>query len=563
MKGGKICFSLFAVILISGFFLFQITSTGHCEVFRYGEEYRWNTLEPITARSPVEWGIMSLLYPRLFWYDESVIGGYHPGLKPRLVENNVHGEQNKGQFSMRFRTDSPLDPGDFRYTLDLMTHEKTYYHQPRYCYAWDQGGEDRIYYEPNLDPRAFSIDMRGGSPLAMANFHLVRRKSLGDCIERGTEQRDVINNAATGPFRIEEVGDNRMILSARNQVRERGIDRVELIIAAFSNLRDRLKQSQRNPNSLDMIPEMNIREISYYEEGERAINYRTCPIPSNNFWSIGFNYKVRGADDPRNLFHNRIFRRYLGLAVKAGDLFSNTLSMNEGFGELICGPLYQRPGLERLYGDIEFCCSRDWWPQGADLATLRTRLINENVLRGKKEGGPLRFGGRPVTLTFLHPIFGRMGTELENIVARMVEVFPNYGIRLRPVPARNLKEWEEKLEKRDFDLVIKEDYYDYSFDITPYFHPAHPLNICGLPRDSSSLIQRLIREVQSPPAGEDRLSCLKALNCALSDEVVAIFLWNLKYCTVFRKVVDYGGKEAGPNDIDLFQGIEDWTIGRP
>ncbi len=532
--------------------------------FRYGEESRWHTLEPITARYPVEKRIASLLYGRMFHYDKSIKKDSHPGLKPNFLVPDNPLRKSGTTYVLYFKADSPAIPDDFIYTLKLMTHPGTFYKQSYYLYGWGRNpalsNVDSLAQVHFDTPDNLHIKINEAYTLYRANFHLVKKRSLFDYIPKGIEDKIVINNASTGSFIIEDVGESKLMMVKKKNHYNRGIDRAEVIVSTFGNLRDRLRQDKRDENSIDMIPEMNIKEIDAYEDPSISMKYRITTPNSNNFWMIAFNYKHKGDNSPRKLFHNEIFRKYLSLLVNTKEIFANTLQLDEGHGVLLCGPLYKRPGLERLYIGMKFCPNRLKASSRDDMQhDLRRRLMMSGLVKPDKRG-LLKIGKQntPVIFRILFPIFGPMGTELEQIVETLKSKMGDAGIILKAMPARNMPDWQRRLSAGDFDLVLKTEYYDYSFDITHNFQENHPLNVSGAPNDVKADLIRRINNFKKPPSGSDRASALTELNRFLSEKSVAIFMWNLKYKTVYRSVLDTGA--SGINDIDMFQNIDDWRI---
>ncbi|KPA10456.1 hypothetical protein MHK_009339, partial [Candidatus Magnetomorum sp. HK-1] len=95
--------------------------------------------------------------------------------------------------------------------------------------------------------------------------------------------------------------------------------------------------------------------------------------------------------------------------------------------------------------------------------------------------------------------------------------------------------------------------------ITPYFTEPHPLNICGVPNDIKNNLNSILNKYHSAIGKRNKIKHLVKLNALLSNKEVAVFLWNLKYKTVYRSVVDVGNSN-GINDMDMFQNIDEWSI---
>jgi len=539
------------------------------EILRIGETTRWQTLEPVTARLPVEKRISSLLYQRMFLYDKTVFEVEHIGLKPNLVEV-IKADTIGGRYQLVFKNNSQLGPKDLLYTIKIMNHNKTIYHQPMFCPYWDLS--KKFFYYSESQPNTAGIEMNNGVSLIRANFHLVKNNMFGEYVKKNLDRnvwidndktKEIINNASTGPYKIELIEKNYLLLKSQNI--SGNIDKIQIDIHDERTLMDRLKKHRRDEFSIDIIPELSIKEAAQFEDPGFEGRYKTSTPTSNNFWVIGFNYHATHVEDVRNLFHKKIFRQYIGLAIYPKKLFEYSLRMNDEYGSLLCGPLYRRPGLEEIDNYIEFCAAtrfiRGVESQniGRYMSFLKKHIqvikhVNSNT------DGALLYHLRPVKFLLLYPMFGIMAAEIQNIAMTIKDRLREKGIWLITSGERSRYNWEKRIKYKDFDLILYKGFYDYSYDITDYFEKDNPLNLCGLPIDNNKKIHELIKSYHSTDQNEDKSQILMKLNALLSNETIGIFLWSLKYKTVYRSVLKFGPGQTGINDIDFFQGIDNWNI---
>lgn len=563
----------FARLFICIFCIFFTMKVSFGETLRIGESMRWRTLEPVTAKFPVEKRISSLLYQRMFLYDKTVFNKKHKGLKPLLV-NVDKADTINGQYILGFKRPE-IGPEDLRYTVEIMNNPKTKYHQPLFCPYWDLSRPWFVYNDQFADKAG--IIMKKGVALTKANFHLVKKHMLGEnYIDKSFDKnfgnendntKDIINNASTGPYQIEVIQKSFLALTSRKT--KGNIDKIRIDIASESALRDRLRQPKRSEASVDMIPEMNIKEVATYEESHFEGRYKVSTPASNNFCMIGFNYHATSPESVRNLFHKKIFRYFLGLTINVSVLFESTLKMSQGHGLLLCGPLFRRPGIEQIDNYIEFCsATRFIRGSGYDSKYISKYLSSlEKQIRGiqyvkSNSDGALLFHRRPLKLVLIYPMFDMMSADMNNVAISIKDRLENKGISLQTSGISTREKWDIRINEKDFDLILFNGFYDYSYDITGYFEKDNPLNVCGLPNDASKKVQDLIKKYRFSGSGtyEDKTKILMKLNALLSNETIGIFLWNLKYKTVYRSALTFGPGQSGINDLDLFQGIDNWMI---
>ena len=447
------------------------------ETLRVGEIIRWRTLEPITAKLPVEKRISSLIYQRMFLYDKTVYDRDHMGLKPQIVDIYA-ADIIEGKYILDFITNS-IGPRDLLYTIDIMNHKQTKYHQPLFCPYWDLS--QKWYHYSKKLPSRVGIQMKRGETLSKANFHLVKYNSFGKYINNDLDKnfrvnndktKEIINNASTGPYKIEHIEKNYLVLKSRNITGN--IEQIRIDIAHENCLIDRLKQPNRNEYSIDIIPDLCIKKVSQFEESHYAGRYKISTPSSNNFWMIGFNYHATCVEDIRNLFHKKNFRQYMGLIIHPKKLFNYSLEMNDEHGFLLCGPLYRRPGLEQIDNYIEFCAAtrfiRGVESQDIEryLSFLEKQIKVMQHLKIDSEGG-LIFYKRPLEILLLFPMFGIMSSENNRIALTIKERLRAKGIGTKISGIRTLYEWDKRIKNKDFDLILFNGFYDYSYDITDYF----------------------------------------------------------------------------------------------
>ena len=546
------------------------------ETLRIGESMRWRTLEPVTAKFPVEKRISSLLYQRMFLYDKNVFDKRHRCLKPYLVKVYKADVLN-GRYILDFKTPDEIGPKDLEYTVKVMNHSKTKYHQPLFCPYWDISNKRKWFIFSEQLPYRAGIILKKGVSLTKANFHLVKKNMLGkEFIDKSLDKnfgiendqtKEIINNASTGHYQIELIEKSFLALTGRKN--KGNIDKVRIDIASESSLRDRLKQPKRSEASVDMIPEMNIKEVSTYEESHFEGRYKVSTPASNNFCMIGFNYHASTPESVRNLFHKKIFRQFIGLTINVRILFESTLKMSQGHGLLLCGPLYRRAGIEQIDNYIKFCAATRFIRGSNFDSKYFSKYISslEKQIRGMQyvktnSDGALLFHRRPLKLVLIYPMFDMMSADMNNVAISIKERLENKGITLSTSGISTREAWDNRIKNKDFDLIVFNGFYDYSYDITGYFEKNNPLNLCGLPKDASEKVQDLIKKYRfsGNDASTDKTTILMKLNALLSNESIGIFLWNLKYKTVYRSALSFGPDQSGINDLDLFQGIDTWNI---
>jgi len=549
------------IIVILFIFLFQGICLG--TVLRIGEVNKWRTLEPITARLSIEKRIASLLYKRMFLYDESIKNNEHSGLKSSWVQV-LKADTRQGIYELRFKDMSFYEPYDFKYTLDLMLN--SFYQQPEFIPHWNKYNENYFYYNPEINKNSFTITMKNGTNINKCNFHLVKNNSLGNPIQKddppmtGEKYINKLNSAARGPYMIDHI-ENR-ILSLKKRERGAQINNIEIIIVdSYNNLIDRLSQGERNNNSIDIIPEIKINDIDKFKKIGLEKEYIVSSPSSNNFWMIGFNYDFKDKE-ARKLFHILNFRKYVSLLIDTQHILRKTIEISSAHSELLCGPLFKRSGgLDVGVNDFEFCSSkRISMDPPIDRLEYNLNINVRRLSHVTRSGNLLKYRNKPIIFKLVYFQSGVFKDKIESIASGIKNRFKKKGgIIIETSPVFTMKKWQETLEKRDFDLIIKQEHYDYSYDVTPFFTDQHPLNICGVPNDIKIDLNSILSKYHSAIGKRNKIKHLIKLNALLSNNAVAIFLWNLKYKTVYRSVLNVGNSN-GINDMDMFQNIDEWSI---
>lgn len=225
--------------------------------------------------------------------------------------------------------------------------------------------------------------------------------------------------------------------------------------------------------------------------------------------------------------------------------------------------------LARLYRS-----TKDGEPGSAQKITIANLALNDGILRLRNEADPISIRvnekGVPLELRILTSDEPASYRTVANEVARQWLLL---GVRVKVEVAASPKEFQDRLLRRDYDILLFGQSLLDNFDSYPYWHSSAVQKLTGqdtdLRQDAYNLSQYVsfkadteLETIRRTLDDKERQESLKELRDILRNDAPAIFLYSPLYVFAHRK--DIFGIELGSLSMhsDRFLTLHNWHVKR-
>ena len=530
-----------------------------------GETNLPRTLNPFDLTKQVEYRLVDLMYDPLFentpYIDEDYI--------KKVLLDNFTKDTSQGTivWSFELKKDIKWSNGDLISIEDLeYTFKRSKCSKHRGAIVFKNSNyeiRDNILEvifnsDPNDDERINSTILNS----TCFSIPLVKNYSFDVCTENMNVPEVILTEdkhklIGTGPYKFldNDLTHNKLVFTSNSHFKE-PLYFSNIVVRFMNNEYSLVYDTLLNASRRDENPYTDICPIVPFNlltQVHQSNNLKSFLNSSLSIYCIGFNYSENylysensANKEYRKIFKNFNFRKALTLSI------DKEMIINERF-----------PGSTILYGPLSKSdyilgakTNSIYEPDDGEARSIMKKAARESGMsyyHNENQRSGLFYGDQPVKLEILYP---KWDPEARNAIEMIKEhIFNSLRIPIKS-KALFIREIQERLKNRNYDLVYSNLFLGRNLDFTPYFHNNNALNYYSYNIGNS---QQYIHNYNNAINTTQKVTALADVHNALREEIAAIFLWQIPYSGVIRNDIITGEDEKF-DAYNLFKNIAKWKI---